>query len=137
MEQGQAQIAMQEMIQNMQQSLAESRAKVAELEAKAVLELAQAKGVETGHMVGLLQVQAQAEKLHGDRIQKMIDALMTHRAEMAKIGSDHVQAMTGANNGANIASGPGQEGLAAAPAIGGFIAPPASVGNGSGGSMVQ
>jgi len=125
---GEVQVTIQQIIQKMQQEASESQARVMELQARAIKELAEAKGVETGHQVGILQVEMQAEKQRSDRILQMIDKMQQHREAMSKIGSEHIQAMTGANNGtgsANLTNGSGQEGVAATPPNGGFIAPPA------------
>ena len=131
------QIEIKKMILEMQQSASESQARVMELQAKATLELAQAKGVETGHMVGILQVEMQAEKLRSDHMLTMIDTLTGHLQEMAKIGSDHVIGIKEKTNGGNESDKAGQTGLAAASANGGFIAPPAAIANSLGSGMVQ
>jgi len=120
-----AQIEIKKMIMEMQQEAAESQARVMELQAKAVKELAEAKGVETGHMVGILQVEMQAEKLRSDKMLKMIDMMQGHLEGMAKVGSDHVLKLMEQANAGNSTNGSGSPGVAAAPAVGGFIAPPA------------
>lgn len=132
-----AQIEIKKMIIEMQQSASESQAKIMELQAKATLELAQAKGVETGHMVGMLQVEMQAEKQRSDRILSMIDSLTGHLQTMSQIGSDHVLGLMEQANAGNQAGGDGQGGMAAAPPNGGPIAPPQAVGGGDAGSLGQ
>ena len=120
-----AQIEMKRMIMEMQQEAAESQARVMELQAKATKELAEAKGVETGHMVGILQVEMQAEKLRSDKMLKMIDLMQGHLEGMAKVGSDHAIKLMEKTDAGSNGSVAGSTGLAAAPANGGFIAPPA------------
>lgn len=79
--QGDQQIKLRLGIGKMQEQMLLTQAKIKELEAKSALELSQAKGVEAGHMISLINAQIAAEKNHRehlvDTIGLMTDLLST------------------------------------------------------------
>ena len=82
-----------------------NKAKIGNLQAQAVKALAEAKGVDTGHAIALIEAQIGAARAHQDGILRMVDIVTKSLAQ-------------GEGNGGN---GAGNEGMGAAPGNGGSI----------------
>ena len=70
------------------------RAKVTELQAKAVLELEQADGVKNGHAIAMLEAEIGAKKAHMDGIMRSIELMHSLQQDTAEtnreIGNDAI-----------------------------------------------
>jgi hypothetical protein len=80
-------------VAELQNTIALAGAKITELEAKATKELAEAKGVETGHAIALIDAQMSAEKNRKDSLMRVLDTLLKvregnrkHDFESTKLG---------------------------------------------------
>lgn len=77
---------MQLAIMELQSDMAIGEARILELQAKAAKEMAEAKGVDTGHQIALLNAQMAAAKLRQDGMSQALAALQ--KAQVLKLQSD-------------------------------------------------
>jgi len=73
-------------------------AKVQELQAKSVYELAQAQGVDSGHQIALIEAQIGAAKQHKEGLLKTLDSLTKAAAVHGKLTQQQSQQQQGANS---------------------------------------
>ena len=64
-----------------------TQAKITELQAKAVLELEQADGVQSGHAIAMLEAQIGAKRAHVDGILKAIEMMQSLEKETSNDGA--------------------------------------------------
>lgn len=77
--------SMQLDIANLQNEKALSDAKVQELQAKAIKELSEAQGVESGHAIAMLEMQIAAEKLRNETMKNALGLLHKHNESQGKL----------------------------------------------------
>jgi hypothetical protein len=90
---------------NLKKEVQESQAKIMELYAKAQKLLAEAKGVETGHQIALIDAQIAAEKNHSDKLMKILDMMQKGMKDASTQGESAPGLAAGGGN-ATVPGGP-------------------------------
>ncbi len=81
--------------------------KIQELQAKSVLELSQAQGIDTGHQIALIEAQIGAAKQHKEGLLKTLDSLTKAAAVHGKLSQQQSQQQQGANSHGDNPAGSG------------------------------
>ena len=89
----------------LKQQAAINEAKIAELQAKAMKEVAEAKGVATGHQIAFLDAQIGAAKAQQDGVLKSLELLQKAHAHQGQMEVEHKK--LGASHGGNAAGSGG------------------------------
>lgn len=107
--QAQMQLDQQKMAMDLQEEQRMNNAKIAELEARAAMELEQANGAQSGRELAAFDAYLGLLKLHKENLSKHLEILLNHRN--AQLDREHEQRLEqiGNNSGtvAGVASGPG------------------------------
>lgn len=112
------QAKMQTMVVELQQQADLNAAKILELEARATKEVAEAQGVETGHIIAAIEAQIGAARSHQEGLLKALDLVQRDMKQSQKGESKDGQAGSGGadgSRGAGMAGVSGDKGVSGGP----------------------